>query len=87
MMSASAITDVPCTIAGFFGLPGQMEFVILLVIVLLLFGNRLPGAMRNLGQSFVQFKKGIKDNNDDSDSNEGETKSPSSTSSSTSSTV
>ena len=51
-----------------FGLPGQMEFVIVLVIVLLLFGNRLPGAMRNLGQSFVQFKKGIKDSDENPES-------------------
>jgi len=53
-----------------FGLPGQMEFIIVLVIVLLLFGNRLPGAMRNLGQSFVQFKKGIKDSDENSESEE-----------------
>ena len=41
--------------------PGPMEIVIVLVVVLLLFGNRLPGAMKSLGQSFVAFKKGIKE--------------------------
>ncbi len=41
--------------------PGPMELVIIAVIVLLLFGNRLPGAMKSLGQSFVAFKKGIKE--------------------------
>jgi len=45
--------------------PGPMELVILLVVVLLLFGNRLPGAMKSLGQSFVAFKKGIKEGEDD----------------------
>lgn len=41
--------------------PGPMELAIIAVIVLLLFGNRLPGAMKSLGQSFVAFKKGIKE--------------------------
>jgi len=30
-------------------------------IVLLLFGNRLPGVMRSLGRSVVEFKKGTQD--------------------------
>ena len=47
--------------------PGAMELVIVLVIVMVLFGNRLPGTMRSLGQSLVQFKKGMReDDNDDS---------------------
>ena len=54
-----------------FGMPGPMEMVIVLVIVLLLFGNRLPGAMKSLGQSFVAFKKGVKEGEDD-DSFEGD---------------
>ena len=45
--------------------PSPMELVIVLVVVLLLFGNRLPGAMKSLGQSFVAFKKGIKEGEDD----------------------
>jgi sec-independent protein translocase protein TatA len=55
-----------------FGLPGQMEAIIVLVIVLLLFGNKLPGAMRNLGQSFVQFKKGIKDSGEEGGDPDGQ---------------
>ena len=43
-----------------FGMPGPMEMVIVLVIVLLLFGNRLPGAMKSLGHSFVAFRQGVK---------------------------
>jgi len=46
--------------------PGAMELVIVLVIVMVLFGNRLPGTMRSLGQSLVQFKKGMNDDNDKS---------------------
>jgi sec-independent protein translocase protein TatA len=30
-----------------------------MVIVLLLFGNRLPSVMRSLGQGVVEFKKGL----------------------------
>ena len=50
------------------GLPGGMELVIVLAIILLLFGNRLPGTMRSLGQSLVQFKKGMKEDDDDASS-------------------
>lgn len=62
---------VPVTLAL---TPGPMEMVIVLVVVLLLFGNRLPGAMKSLGQSFVAFKKGVKegeDGNDDGQSSDG----------------
>lgn len=45
--------------------PGAMELVIVLVIVMVLFGNRLPGTMRSLGQSLVQFKKGMREGDED----------------------
>ena len=44
---------------AFIGMPGPFEMAIIAAIVLLLFGNRLPGAMRSLGRSVVEFKKGI----------------------------
>lgn len=47
-----------------FGL-GGFELAIIAGIVLLLFGNRLPGAARSLGQSFSAFKKGIKEGSED----------------------
>jgi sec-independent protein translocase protein TatA len=47
------------------GMPGLGEMAVILVVILLLFGNRLPGAMKSLGQSFVAFKKGIKEGEDD----------------------
>ncbi|MCG8585064.1 MAG: twin-arginine translocase TatA/TatE family subunit [Pirellulales bacterium] len=46
---------------------GPMELAIVAGIVLLLFGGRLPGAMRNLGRSVVEFKKGVKDTEELSD--------------------
>lgn len=44
-----------------FGLPGGWELLVVLGIVLLLFGNRLPSVMRSLGQSITEFKKGAKE--------------------------
>ncbi|MFQ5731727.1 MAG: twin-arginine translocase TatA/TatE family subunit [Planctomycetaceae bacterium] len=45
---------------AFIGAPGPWELLVIGGIVLLLFGNRLPGAMRSLGRSVVEFKKGVK---------------------------
>jgi sec-independent protein translocase protein TatA len=33
--------------------------VVLLIIVVLIFGNRLPGMMRSLGVGMTEFKKGL----------------------------
>jgi sec-independent protein translocase protein TatA len=41
------------------GVPGGMQLIILLVIILLLFGKRIPQMMGSLGQGVVEFKKGI----------------------------
>jgi sec-independent protein translocase protein TatA len=38
---------------------GSSELLILGVIALLLFGNRLPQVMRSLGQGVTEFKKGL----------------------------
>jgi sec-independent protein translocase protein TatA len=43
--------------------PGEMIFI--LVIVLLLFGSRLPQTMRSLGQGMSEFKKGMREGQDD----------------------
>jgi sec-independent protein translocase protein TatA len=38
---------------------GPVEIGVLLLVVLLLFGNRLPSLARSLGRSVVDFKKGL----------------------------
>ena len=45
---------------AFIGMPGPMEMFIIAMIVLLLFGNRLPSVMRSMGKGIVEFKKGVK---------------------------
>ena len=47
--------------------PGPWELLLIGGIILLLFGSRLPGAMRSLGRSFVEFKKGVRDEEQNSD--------------------
>ena len=39
------------------------EIVAVLVVVLLLFGHRLPGMARSLGSGITEFKRGLKDGN------------------------
>jgi len=41
-----------------FGL-NTTELLIILVVLLLLFGARLPNVMRSLGKSVTEFKKGM----------------------------
>ena len=40
--------------------PGPLEIVIVLVVLILLFGKRLPEVGKSLGKGFVEFKKGVK---------------------------
>ena len=51
--------SLPVTPALAIGMPGLPEMAIFAVIVLVLFGKRLPGAMRSLGQSVGELKKGL----------------------------
>lgn len=48
-----------------FGIPGGYEWIILLILGLLIFGRRLPEIGRSLGRSIVEFKKGIKNIEDE----------------------
>jgi sec-independent protein translocase protein TatA len=50
---------------AFFGAPWEM--LLILLVVLLLFGNRLPTVMRSLGKGVTEFKKGIEGVEDDVD--------------------
>ena len=51
-----------------FGLPGGMEWLVILIIGLLIFGGRLPSVARSIGKSIVEFKRGLKDVKDDMES-------------------
>ena len=46
---------------------GIWEVVIFLGIILLLFSSRLPSLARSLGQSVIEFKKGVKELENSSD--------------------
>ncbi len=41
------------------------EMMIIGIVALLIFGPRLPTVMRSLGKGIVEFKKGIRDTEDD----------------------
>lgn len=49
------------------GIPNGMEWLIILLVVLLLFGHRLPGMARSLGSGITEFKRGLKDGSKPSD--------------------
>ncbi|HUY34582.1 MAG TPA: twin-arginine translocase TatA/TatE family subunit [Pirellulales bacterium] len=51
------------SLLGIFGV-GPTELLVVGVVVLLLFGSRLPSLMRSLGRSVVEFKKGVKEIDD-----------------------
>ena len=44
---------------AFIGMPSVPELLIIAVIILVLFGSRLPKVMRSLGSSITEFKKGV----------------------------
>jgi sec-independent protein translocase protein TatA len=52
---------------AFMGMPTGMEWIILLVLGLLIFGRRLPEVGRSLGRGIVEFKKGIRGIEDEID--------------------
>jgi sec-independent protein translocase protein TatA len=43
------------------------HWLIVMVVVLLLFGNRLPSVMRSLGRGVTEFKKGLESSGDEDD--------------------
>ena len=49
------------------GMPGPFELMIIGLIILLLFGNRLPSVMRSMGKGIVEFKKGVQGIEDEID--------------------
>jgi sec-independent protein translocase protein TatA len=53
------------SVLAFFSLPAGAEWIVILVIGLLLFGRRLPDVGRSIGQGIKEFKKGLKDVEED----------------------
>ena len=46
-------------------IPGGMEWILIAVVVLLLFGGKkIPELMKGLGKGISEFKKGKDENND-----------------------
>ena len=50
-----------------FGLPGGAEWIIIGIVGLLIFGNKLPDVGRSLGKGITEFKKGLRGIQDDID--------------------
>ncbi len=69
MLTVSSLAVVDSWISGFFvaWAPGPLELVIIGIVGLLIFGKRLPEIARNLGRGVVEFKKGIRNVEDDID--------------------
>jgi sec-independent protein translocase protein TatA len=42
-----------------FWTPGPLEIILILAVLVLVFGRRLPDIARSLGKSLSEFKKGI----------------------------
>lgn len=56
------------------GMPGTWEWLIILFVALLIFGNRIPGLARSLGSGITEFKAGLKEGDKKSSSNDAESK-------------
>ena len=48
-----------------FGSVGIWELLIVLAILLLIFGTRLPSLARSMGKSITEFRRGMKELDDD----------------------
>lgn len=55
---------------------GYMEIIVILFVLLLVFGTRLPSVARSLGKALTQFKKGMRDIEKEPEEEEKEEKPP-----------
>jgi sec-independent protein translocase protein TatA len=53
------------TMLAFIGNLGPLEWTVILIIALLLFGRRLPEVGKSFGQGIREFKKGLKETSDE----------------------
>ena len=53
------------------GIPGGWEWIIILLVVLIFFGNRIPGMARSLGSGINEFKTGLKEGADEAKGESG----------------
>lgn len=53
---------------AFISMPGGLEWVVVGIVALLLFGKRLPGVAKSLGQALHEFKSGLSGKLDENES-------------------
>lgn len=70
----------PALILAFLQNIGLPEMIVIGLIALLLFGRRLPEVGRSLGKGIVEFKKGLRDIEDDVSDRPSEPRKPAPTS-------
>jgi sec-independent protein translocase protein TatA len=47
---------------------GHWELIVVVIVIFILFGHRLPSVMRSMGRGIVEFKEGMSGiNNDDNE--------------------
>jgi sec-independent protein translocase protein TatA len=47
---------------------GHWELIVVVIVIFILFGHRLPSVMRSMGRGIVEFKEGMSGiNNDDTE--------------------
>lgn len=50
-----------------FWTPGPLELIVILAVLVLVFGRRLPDIARSVGRSLTEFKKGINEAKEEKD--------------------